>query len=218
MSLPLEPQERIFGLPAPQGIAKRLFDFFVALALFLALFWLLGLLMLVAHLDTGRSGIFRQQRLGLWGEPFILFKIRTMRPDATIDTNVTTAHDPRITRIGSFLRRTKLDELPQLVNILLGEMSFVGPRPDVPEAYQGLAGADRRIFTIRPGMTGPASLAFSREEDDLANSDDPEAYNRDVIFPEKIRINLAYIDGQGFWNDIRILVSTLFGQLNRLVH
>ncbi len=217
MSLPLEANERKFGLPGPKRAAKRIFDTALAVVLLLALFWLLGILIAAARLDTGRSGLFRQQRLGLWGEPFTLLKIRSMRPDARIRTNVTTTDDPRITRFGSFLRRTKLDELPQLINIVRGEMSFVGPRPDVPEAYDGLAGTDRRIFTISPGITGPASVAFRREEEDLAKTDDPEAYNREVIFPEKVRINLAYIDGYGFWNDIRILLQTIFGQLNRLV-
>ncbi len=217
MPLPLVPNERKFGLPGPKRVAKRIFDLTLAAILLLLFFWLLGLLIIAARLDTGRSGMFRQQRLGLWGEPFTLLKIRSMRPDARILTNVTTTDDPRITPFGSFLRRSKLDELPQLINILRGQMSFVGPRPDVPDAYDGLVGNDRRIFTVSPGITGPASIAFRREEEDLAEVDNPEAYNREVIFPEKVRINLAYIDGYRFWNDIRILLHTVFGQLSRLI-
>ena len=210
MFQPLEQDERVPGFSSVNRLIKRLFDVALAMSLFALLFWLVGILILIARVDTRASGLFRQQRIGLWGEPFTILKIRTMRQNATINTNVTIADDPRITSIGRFIRRTKLDELPQLVNVILGDMSFVGPRPDVPEMYDGLSKGDRRILTISPGITGPASIAFRREEEELAKVDDPEKYNRDIVYPAKIRINLEYLGKQSFFGDLKIMIRTIF--------
>lgn len=168
----------------------------------------------IARLDTGASGIFSQERVGRGGRLFRLYKIRTMRNVDGVSSSVTTARDPRITRFGRFLRRTKLDELPQLWNVLRGDMSFVGPRPDVRGFADRLQGADREVLLLRPGITGPASLHFRHEEDILAEQDDPETYNRDVVYPKKVEINLRYIREYSIRADLRYLLQTLFWREN----
>jgi len=117
--------------------------------------------------------------------------------------------DQRITKIGSFLRKYKLDELPELFNILKGDMSFVGPRPDVPGYMDKLTGNDKVILKLRPGLTGPASLKYINEEEILAEADDPKWYNDNVIFPDKVRINRLYYENWSFWLDLKIIVHTL---------
>jgi lipopolysaccharide/colanic/teichoic acid biosynthesis glycosyltransferase len=131
-----------------------------------------------------------------------------MRVDSSITTSVTTAKDPRITRLGRFWRRTKIDELPQLWNVLRGEMSLVGPRPEVPGFADLLTGTEALILTVRPGITGPATLHFRDEERLLALQDDPEAYNRTVLFPAKVQMNLEYIRTYSFRRDLALLWRT----------
>ena len=123
-------------------------------------------------------------------------------------TTVTTANDPRITKLGSFFRRSKIDELPQLINVLIGDMSFVGPRPDVPGYADKLTGDDRIILSIRPGITGPASLKYRNEELILAKQADPEEYNRTVIYPYKVKINKSYVETWEFTGDIHYIWRT----------
>ena len=132
-----------------------------------------------------------------------------MRPVKGINTSVTTDKDPRISKIGRFWRKTKIDELPQLWNVLVGEMSFVGPRPDVPGFADKLEGEERLILSIRPGITGPASLRFKNEEEILAAQPDPERYNREVIWPEKVKINLEYIRNYSLRKDIDYIIKTI---------
>ena len=127
-----------------------------------------------------------------------------------IDTSVTTGADPRITCSGRFFRRTKIDELPQLINVLMGEMSFVGPRPDVPGFADSLQGDDRLILSVRPGITGPATLHFRDEEVLLAQQSDPERFNREVIYPEKVRLNRQYVENYRFIDDLKFIWQTIF--------
>lgn len=164
---------------------------------------------IAASVDTRSNGLFTQQRVGRGGELFTLYKIRTMRP-VTITTNVTTRNDPRITPLGRWLRRLKLDELPQLVNVLVGDMSFVGPRPDVPGFADRLTGEARLTLTLRPGITGPATLAYRNEEELLAAQDDPERYNREVIWVDKVRMNLEYARNHTLARDLVYLLRTVF--------
>lgn len=192
-------------------MAKRTFDITLAVLGLLLFGWLMLLVALLATLDTGQNGFFTQTRVGQDGRLFRTIKIRTMRKMAGVTTTVTSAGDPRITRLGRFFRRTKLDELPQLVNVLLGQMSFVGPRPDVPGFADQLNGADRIILAIRPGITGPATLAFRHEEQLLAAQTDPEQYNREVIYPEKVRLNRVYIENYTLRQDFSYLVQTVMG-------
>lgn len=198
-------------LTPSQRFVKRGFDLGVAI-LGLALGgWLIALSYLIATADTRRSGLFTQLRVGRRGRLFRLVKIRTMRDVPGVTTSVTTRRDPRITRIGRCLRATKLDELPQLVHVLLGQMSLVGPRPDVEGFADRLVGADRLILAVRPGLTGPATLRFRNEEAILAAQDDPERYNREVIFPEKVRLNREYVENYRFRKDLVYLVRTVLG-------
>ena len=155
--------------------------------------------------------LFKQERVGRYGKIFYIYKIRTMK--ASSDNKnmfVTTANDDRILPFGKWLRRTKLDEIVELVNVLKGDMSFVGPRPDVKGYADKLEGEDRKILELRPGITGPASLKYINEEEILAKVDNPQQYNDEVIFPDKVKINLDYYYNRSFWGDIKIILKTIF--------
>jgi lipopolysaccharide/colanic/teichoic acid biosynthesis glycosyltransferase len=194
-----------------QRFLKRAFDVFVAVFGLLVFGWLIVLGWLAATIDTGLNGFFTQTRVGRYGKTFKVIKLRTMKVSQTVTTTVTTKKDPRITRLGALLRKTKIDELPQLINVLLGQMSLVGPRPDVPGYADRLSGSDRLVLTIRPGITGPASLKYRNEEEILAKQPDPERYNREVIFVDKTRINREYIEQYSFLNDLKYIWQTAFG-------
>ncbi len=192
-----------------QAALKRGFDILLSALGLVLLGWLILLTYIAAGIDTGASGFFRQERVGRFGRIFKVIKLRTMRDDASIRTTVTTGSDPRITRLGRLFRKFKIDELPQLINVFVGQMSFVGPRPDVKGFADQLEGDDRLILSVRPGITGPATLYFRNEEQLLQECDDPELYNRNVIFKEKVRINLEYIKQYRLIDDIRIIWKTL---------
>ena len=200
------------GLSAIASFQKRLFDLLFSLIGLLLLWWLILLSALFASIDTGMNGFFIQQRVGRYGKSFKVIKIRTMKIVENFDTTVTTANDARITTLGRFFRKTKIDELPQLINVFLGQMSFVGPRPDVPGFADALEGKDKLILSIRPGITGPATLQYSDEEELLASVEDPETYNREVIFPDKVRINLEYIKKYTLFSDIKYILATVLGR------
>ena len=196
------------GLTALQAAGKRAFDiFFAALGLVLT-GWLIMLAWVVATVDTGGNGFFTQQRVGRHGRLFRIVKIRTMRP-SQISSTVTVSGDPRVTPIGRVWRKLKIDELPQLANVLVGHMSFVGPRPDVPGFADQLSGEDRIILSVRPGITGPATLKYRDEEELLASVPNAEAYNRDVVFPDKIRLNRQYVEEWTFGRDVYYIFATL---------
>ena len=198
------------GLNSLQAFQKRAFDlFFAALGLLVA-WWLILLAWLAASIDTRSNGFFVQRRVGRNGKIFRVVKIKTMRPVAAFNSTVTRRGDPRITPLGAFFRRTKIDELPQLWNVLLGDMSFVGPRPDVPGFADTLEGEERAMLSIRPGITGPATLKYRNEEELLAVQKDPEAYNREVIWPDKVQINLDYILNWSLARDIKYILDTVF--------
>lgn len=199
------------GLSPRQQMLKRTFDFLGAAGGLLIILWLIALAWLLATIDTRQNGFFMQQRVGRHGRLFKVIKIRTMRPSLEHTTTVTTGRDPRITPLGRFLRRTKVDELPQLFNVLLGQMSFVGPRPDVPGFADCLEGDERAMLTLRPGITGPATLAYRNEEELLASQPDPEGYNREVIWPDKVHLNLEYIRRWSLANDLRYIWQTVAG-------
>ncbi|GAB3682829.1 sugar transferase [Salinisphaera aquimarina] len=198
------------GLSRTQAVGKRGFDMVVAALGLTLTFWLIGAAWLAATLDSGANGFFTQQRVGRGGRRFTVVKLRTMRPTPERGTTITRAGDPRITRVGRFLRRTKLDELPQLWNVLKGDMSFVGPRPDVPGYADKLKGDEKLLLSVRPGITGPATLAYRDEEAILAEQDCPERYNDEIIYPDKVRINLEYIRNWRFRDDLRYIWQTLF--------
>ena len=187
---------------------KRSFDIlfsFVLLLLFSPLIIVLGFL---SCLDTGLDGFFSQVRIGQYGNHFLIYKIRTMR-SSNILSSITVLGDSRVTKFGAVLRRLKLDELPQLYNIFIGDMSFVGPRPDVPGFADRLRGRDRLILMVKPGITGLATLKYRSEEALLSNQIFPESYNKFVIWPDKLRLNLEYVQNWSFLLDIKILLRTM---------
>lgn len=188
---------------------KRLFDFsFALLGLLLAAIPML-VISLLLWAGSGRPILFTQDRVGRGGRLFRIKKFRTMYVKQPTTSTVTVNGDPRITPLGRMLRRCKLDELPQLWNVLVGEMSFVGPRPDVPGYADKLQGDDRRLLLLRPGITGPATLAYRNEEELLAGVPDPIKYNDEVIYPDKVRLNLEYLDHCSLGVDLRCLFKTL---------
>lgn len=199
------------SLTKSQKILKRLLDISLSLFGLILSFLFLGVLLILSSIDTKSLGILSQNRIGQFGKTFRLLKFKTMRDTNQPQNYITTINDPRITKFGRFLRKTKLDELPQLWNVLIGDMSFVGPRPDVPGYADKLQGEDRIILEVKPGITGPASLAFKNEEELLAKQQNPKIYNDEVIWPEKVNINKAYIKNYRFKKDIKIIVKTIFG-------
>jgi lipopolysaccharide/colanic/teichoic acid biosynthesis glycosyltransferase len=199
------------GLSFTLSLIKRCFDFGVSFVGLSLSFWLILLAWLAASIDTGSNGFFIQPRVGRKGRLFRVVKIKTMRPIKSIDTTITAENDPRITRLGALFRKTKIDELPQLWNVLLGQMSFVGPRPDVPGYADKLTGEQRVVLSIRPGITGPATLKYKNEEALLAAQNDPKKFNDEVIFPDKVKINIEYVYNYSFKRDIRYILQTLFG-------
>ncbi len=187
---------------------KWYFDrLFSLIGIVVALPLLLVLAIIVKATSKGKV-FFLQGRIGHHGKPFNIIKFRTMYESSTGST-VTAAGDERITPFGAWLRRTKMDSLPELFNVLVGQMSFVGPRPDVPGYADKLKGDDRRMLQLRPGMTGPATLKYYNEEEILAAQPDPQRYNDEVMFPDKVRINIEYLDNYSFWTDILIIMKTL---------
>jgi len=192
-----------------QRFVKRGFDLCLSMIGLVVFGWLILICWLISTIDTKQNGFFTQERVGKNGKKFNIIKIRTMRPVRGITSVVTMRGDPRITCIGSLLRRFKLDELPQLINVLLGKMSFVGPRPDVVGFADLLQGEDRIILTVRPGITGPATLVFRNEEELLASCDDPERYNREILFLAKVKFNRDYVENYSFFKDILYILVTV---------
>lgn len=154
---------------------------------------------------------FCQYRVGRYGELFTIYKFRTMYVNHGGNT-VSVKGEKRITPLGAKLRKYKFDELPELWNVLKGDMSFVGPRPDMPEFIERLVGEEKNILQFRPGITSPASLKYANEEELLASVPDPQKYTDEVIWPDKIKLNLEYIVNRSFLGDILIIIDTLFGK------
>ena len=189
---------------------KRFFDLTFSLIGILILFPLMLIISLVIKLDSKGPIFFIQNRVGKDGKLFAMIKFRSMSVFKTSKSTVSVKGDIRITKVGSFIRKYKLDELPELWNVLLGHMSIVGPRPDVKGFADELKGEDRKILNLRPGITGPASLKYANEEELLSYQENPEVYNKEVIFPDKVRINLDYYYNQNLILDLKIIFATIF--------
>jgi lipopolysaccharide/colanic/teichoic acid biosynthesis glycosyltransferase len=188
---------------------KRIFDVAVAAAGLLLTLPLFLVLALAIVLESGRPVLYRGRRVGRDGRPFRICKFRSMVVAADrVGGAITTAGDSRVTRVGRFLRRTKLDELPQLLNVLSGDMSLVGPRPEHPDYVRLYSPDQRRVLTVRPGITGAASVRY-RNEEQLLRGEDPEALYRSVIMPEKLRLELDYLDHRSFRADLGLMLATL---------
>ncbi len=188
--------------------AKRAFDVCCS-ALGLAAASPVLLVSAVAVGATSPGGVlFRQERIGQYGKPFTIYKFRSMRKD-NAGLKITTAHDARVTPVGRFLRKSKLDELPQLWNVLKGDMSFVGPRPEVREYTDLYSEEQRQIFLVRPGITDLASIEFRNENDLLNESEDPNRTYIEEIMPRKIDLGLTYIENLSLGYDIKLILKTL---------
>nr|WP_284046794.1 sugar transferase [Gelidibacter japonicus] len=188
-----------------QVFVKRIFD--VTLGLFLLPFLIIPivLLILMATLYTGQWGLFSQYRIGQFGIPFKIYKIGTLKQELHRLGHL----DASATRFGKFLRRYKLDELPQLFNVIKGDMSFVGPRPDIAGFADCLEGEDRIILNVKPGITGPATIKYKDEERILAQQSDPEHYNRTVIWTDKVEINKKYVRNWRFSVDLLFILKSI---------
>ena len=185
---------------------KRFFDLVLAILLLPLVIIPLLLFLIIATFDTGQWGLFRQDRVGQHAKLFKIYKIRTLKEGKHTLGQLDTYATP----FGRFLRAYKLDELPQLFNVIVGDMSFVGPRPDVPGFADVLEGDDRIILMIKPGVTGPATIKYRNEEAILAVQDDPENYNRTIIWKDKVEINKNYLRNWSFSLDLKyILQSTI---------
>jgi len=191
---------------------KRLFDIWASALACLFFLPLFLIILLLVKMDSKGPIFHRAARLGKYGKSFKILKFRTMAADAASrGPGITRQGDPRITRIGYFLRSSKLDELPQLFNILKGEMSFVGPRPEDPRYVVHYTPEQRRLLSVRPGIASPAIIKYRHEEKILAAAgNDPEKTYLEVVLPDKLRIDLEYIEKQSFCYDLKILIQTLF--------
>lgn len=193
---------------------KYLFDRVISLLGLVCLSPLLLLLALLIKVKMPDGPVFySQRRVGRKGRLFTMYKFRSMKVGSDL-SSISVAGESRITPLGAVLRKYKLDELPELWNVFIGDMSFVGPRPDVPGYADVLEGDDRLILNLRPGITGPASLKYANEEEILSLVEDPCKYNDEVIFPDKVRINLDYYYNHTFIGDIKIIFQTIFRSYN----
>lgn len=191
---------------------KTVFD---KLASFFGLILLSPILLIVAILIKvkmpGGPVIFKQKRVGQYGKLFTMYKFRSMKVNHG-GSSVSVAGESRITPFGAKLRKYKLDELPELWNVFIGDMSFVGPRPDVPGYADKLEGEDRKMLELKPGITGPASLKYRNEEELLAQQTDPQKYNDEVLYPDKVKINIEYLNNWSFIYDIKLIIYTILGK------
>jgi lipopolysaccharide/colanic/teichoic acid biosynthesis glycosyltransferase len=180
-------------------VYKRIFDFTFSLIGLFFFGWIILLCVLIATLDAQSFGIFTQKRVGQHGKIFTIFKIKT------INDRLKT-----ISMFGKFLRKSKLDELPQLFNIIKGDMSVVGPRPDIPGYYDLLDGENRKILELKPGLTSEASIKYRNEETLLQNVSNPKQYNDEIIFPDKVKMNINYYHNHNLLIDLKIILKTIF--------
>ena len=181
-------------------MSKRLFDLLFALVGLIITAPIILFLYLFATIDTKQNGLFSQKRIGQFGLPFTIYKLRTFG----------LSKEKPISKFGAFLRHSKLDELPQLWNIIIGNMSFVGPRPDIAGYYDLLQGENKKILELKPGLTSLASIKYANEEYILAQQENPLGYNDTVIFPDKVKMNLEYYYSNSIYGDLKIICKTVF--------
>ena len=190
---------------------KRLFDIFASGVGLVVLSPLFLIVAVWIKLDSTGPVFYRQVRVGKGNQDFKIFKFRTMRIGSDRGSLITVGgRDPRITTSGYFLRKTKIDELPQLINVLIGDMSLVGPRPEVRHYVNYWTPEQMRVLDVRPGITDPASIRYCNENELLEKADDPESFYINVIMQDKISLYLDYVDNNGFWRDLQLIFSTVF--------
>ena len=195
---------------------KRIFDILfsvIGLIFFSPCFLIVSVLIIA---ESKGPVFFLQERVGYNGVLFKIIKFRSMIIDQNSNSTITTANDNRITIIGKIIRNLKIDELPELLNVLMGDMSFVGPRPDVPGYADLLFGEDRLILKLKPGITSLASLKYVNEEEILSDVEDPIRYNKEIIFPDKVKLNLNYYYNHNIWIDIKVIFATIYHILKKI--
>ncbi len=197
-------------MAAGYALAKRLMDIVLAALALLVSAPIIGVAAIAIKLDSPGPVFFGHPRVGWRGRPFTVWKLRTMRDATAKGAELTVGGDPRVTRVGRFLRARKIDELPQFWNVLKGEMSLVGPRPEVAAYVRKFDQEYARILSIRPGVTDEASLAYRNEEKTLSQYDDPERAYVETVLPEKIRHNLDYLAHRSLRGDLWILTKTFW--------
>lgn len=210
MTLQSDHVERVGSSGRLDDRLRRAFDVSTSIAGLIALSPVLFITALLVKASSPGPALFRQTRVGLGGTQFEILKFRTMRTDAeSVGGQLTVGEDPRITAVGRFLRKWKLDELPQLLNVVKGEMALVGPRPEVPRYVALYTAAQRRVLDVRPGITDPASVAFRSESDLMGAQGDPERFYIETIMPEKLRLNIEYLDRRTLLSDLQVILGTL---------
>ncbi|MCZ8091044.1 MAG: sugar transferase [Flavobacterium sp.] len=177
---------------------KRLFDIFFSSFILITFSWLILVSYIITSIQTKSNGIFVQQRIGQYGKSFSVLKLKSMYPKKE-----------KVTSFGQIIRRYKIDELPQFLNVLFGQMSIVGPRPDIAGYYDLLEGEERKLLELKPGITSEASIKYKDEEYILSQHENPKLYNDTVIFPDKIKMNLDYYYKQSFILDVKIILKTI---------
>lgn len=182
-------------------IVKRVFDIVVSLFALIVFLPFIGISWFILMFDTQSDGFFFQKRVGQYGKLFTIYKLKTMHPKTG-----------NVSNIGFFIRKYKIDELPQFMNVLQGHMSIVGARPDIEGYYDKLQGDDRKILELKPGITSEASIKYFNEEDILEQQQDPLHYNDTVIFPDKVKMNLVYYYNRNLLVDIKIIIKTIFNK------
>jgi lipopolysaccharide/colanic/teichoic acid biosynthesis glycosyltransferase len=188
---------------------KRLFDLILVLIIGTILFIPGIVISVIILITSGRPVFFLQERIGKGGAPFKLYKFRSMRTDAGKGHAITVGgRDPRITPIGFFIRKYKIDEWPQLINVLKGDMSLVGPRPEVPRYVKDYSPDQRRVLEVRPGITDMASIKYRHENDLLEGKEDPDRYYREIILADKLQMGVEYVDNRSFFGDLKIMWRT----------
>lgn len=190
-------------------LLKRMFDILVSFIMILVLSPVILILSVLIIADSGFPVFFRQERMGKDGKIFRIFKFRTMKNNSATADGITLYNDKRVTKIGAFLRKYRLDEIPQLFNIIKGEMSFVGPRPDLPKYYTVDDYGYKSVLLVRPGVTGEATLKFKDEDKILSTSENPEKTYTEEIFPQKVRLNIDYIKRISILYDLKIMMNTV---------
>lgn len=193
-------------LSSTQHTQKRIFDISITIVMLPFVIFPLILLWILATVSTAQNGWFVQQRIGRHGKPFQLYKLRSLKGQNHVDVHDIESH---VTLFGAWLRTTKLDELPQIFNVLKGDMSWVGPRPDVPGYADMLEDEDREILSMRPGITGPATLKYKNEDRILLQQDNPKEFNDTVIWPDKVSINKEYVHHWSLKKDVQYLIASV---------
>ncbi|SHK15831.1 Sugar transferase involved in LPS biosynthesis (colanic, teichoic acid) [Clostridium cavendishii DSM 21758] len=208
---PIFSKEEFINMTSRNGkIGKRIFDFIFSILGLIIVSPMFLIIAILIKIDSNGDVFFKQLRVGQFSKPFYIYKFRTMVNDAErLGKQITVGNDSRITKVGAFLRKYKLDELPQLINVFKGEMSFVGPRPEVPRYVKMYDKEQRQVLLVKPGITDLASLEYKEENEILGNVENPEKYYIECIMPHKLNLNMQYINKANLISDIKIILKTI---------